>query len=141
MFGFIKSIFGGIFSFLSGLFGAKKSGYYLELEESKGTAAAKPQAAQVQKKVEPLPEQKPEPAKVSKSKTSQKKAETKPAPAAPAPTVAIAKAEPTKKAPQEVAPAPTKRDVTPVMVTPRRRPGANMTSYLDMARNMRTSTR
>ncbi|MCT7986230.1 hypothetical protein NG796_23435 [Laspinema sp. A4] len=140
MFGFIKKLFGGIFSFLGGLFGFKKSGYYLELEESKGSApAAKPPTAQVQK-LEPLPTEKSEPAKVSKSKGTEKKAEPKPTAPAPAPAVAIAKAEPAKPAPKEVAPAP-KREATPVMVTPRRRPGANMTSYLDMARNMQTSTR
>ncbi|MCT7967577.1 hypothetical protein NG799_14650 [Laspinema sp. D1] len=135
MFGFIKKLFGGIFSFLGGLFGSKKAGYYLELEESKGsTPATKPEAVQV-KKLEPLPTEKPEPAKVSKSKTTQKKAEPKPAAPAPAPAVAIASSEPAKPAP-----AP-KREATPVMVTPRRRPGANMTSYLDMARNMQTSSR
>lgn len=133
MFGFIKKLFGGIFSFLGGLFGSKKSGYYMELEESKGSApAAKPPAAQVQK-LESVPTQKPEPAKVSKSQATKKKAEPK----APAPAPAIAASEPAKPAP---APAP-KREATPVMVTPRRRPGANMTSYLDMARNMQTSTR
>jgi hypothetical protein len=133
MFGFIKKLFGGIFSFLGGLFGSKQSGYYMELEESKGsTPAAKPQAAQ-QKKLEPLPTGKPESAKATQSKSPQKKAETKPA--AP-----IAKVEPAKPAPKEAAPAP-KREATPVMVTPRRRPGANMTSYLDMARNMPTPTR
>ena len=137
MFGFIKKLFGGIFSFFGGLFGSKKSGYYMELEESKGsTPAAKPEAAPVQK-LEPLPTEKPEAAKVTKSKTTKKKAEPKPAaPApAPAPAVAIAASEPAKPAP-----AP-KQEATPVMVTPRRRPGANMNSYLDMARNMQTSSR
>ncbi|MGL5194592.1 MAG: hypothetical protein ACRC8Y_13480 [Chroococcales cyanobacterium] len=135
MFGFIKKLFGGIFSFFGGLFGSKKSGYYLELEESKGsTPATKPEAAPVQK-LEPLPTGKPEPAKVSKSKATKKKEEPKPAAPAPAPAVAIAASEPAKPAP-----AP-KQEATPVMVTPRRRPGANMTSYLDMARNMQTSTR
>ncbi|AFY80376.1 hypothetical protein [Oscillatoria acuminata] len=135
MFGFIKKLFGGIFSFFGGLFGSKKSGYYMELEESKGsTPATKPEAVQVEK-LKPLPTEKSEPAKVTKSKTTKKKAESKPAAPAPAPAVAIATSEPAKPAP-----AP-KREATPVMVTPRRRPGANMTSYLDMARNMQSSSR
>jgi hypothetical protein len=92
MFGFIKKLFGGIAAFFGGLFSSeeksednkaiapkagKKSGYYMELEESKDSneqKKAEPVKAQQSQDKKPEPaktqqsqEKKPEPAKVEAS--------------------------------------------------------------------------
>jgi hypothetical protein len=141
IFGFIKSIFGGIFGLIGGIFGSKKaeegasteskpakkknSGYFLELEDARSVPAA------VTTSAEPAPAKaapvaaatavapSPAPAKV----------DPKPAPAAnplnlPAPTV-------TNFATNYLAPAGDRNG--------RRRPGANMTYFLGMARQVNPS--
>ncbi|WP_413171665.1 hypothetical protein [Anabaena azotica] len=116
MFGFIKNLIGGILGFITGIFG-KKDGYYLELKEE--VAETKPVAA----KPAAAPAAKAEPAKVA---------------------TASAKAEPaktTKAAPAKPA-APTETTFAPKYLMPsssngRRRPGANMNTYMDMAREVK----
>lgn len=144
MFGFIKKIFGGIFSFLGGLFGSKKSEYFLELEDSKSESAAKAQAgkpepAKVEKTAPAPAAAKAEPAIATKTTTEKKTAEKAPAAAAYS-GKAIAKEDLQQKAPQAVGGFATSY-LVPTPNTPRRRPGANMGSFLDMARNVQTSTR
>lgn len=143
MFGFIKKLITGILGFITGLLPGKKgNGYYLELDEAgeEKAPAAKPVS--------------PEPT-VNGTK--------------PAPTVAVektataTKAEPSangktpKAEPAKAPEATTNGTKTPVAETQeettfapkylipsasssdRRRPGANMTSFLDMARQMKPS--
>ncbi len=108
MFGFIKNLIGGILGFITGLFG-KKDGYYLELKEE--VAETKPVAA----KPAVAPAAKAEPAKVAK---------------------ASAKTEPGKPAAQtETTFAP--KYLIPSSSNDRRRPGANMNTYMDMARQVK----
>jgi hypothetical protein len=132
MFGFIKKLLGGIFGFLGGLFGLnKKSDYYLDLGEtdSSSPAPAKAEPAKAEKA-------KAEPAKAEKAKAEPAKAEkAKPAPApAPKPQPAKAPAAP-KSEPQPVGGFATEY-LVPTASTPRRRPGANMSSFLEMANQM-----
>lgn len=116
MFGFIKNLIGGILGFITGLFG-KKDGYYLELKEE--VAETKPVAA----KPAVAPAAKAEPAKVAKASVTEE------------PTKAI-KAEPAKPA------ASTETTFAPKYLMPsysngRRRPGVNMNTYMDMARQVK----
>ncbi|HEY9651611.1 MAG TPA: hypothetical protein V6C95_13170 [Coleofasciculaceae cyanobacterium] len=96
MFGFIKKLFGGVFAFLGGLFGGKKSkdseasapkakkskgGFYLELDD---TGNVKSETAEAKK---------PESAKLKLATAEPPKAEAPaPAPAAPAPVPVAAPA-------------------------------------------------
>ncbi|MGM3306873.1 hypothetical protein ACSQ6I_13045 [Anabaena sp. WFMT] len=121
MFGFIKNLIAGIVGFITGLFAKKDNGYYLQLKEE--ATEAKPVATKA----------KAEPAKApaAKAKPVATKATAEPA-KAPA-----AKAEPAKAA------VPTETTFAPKYLVPsssngRRRPGANMNTYLDMARQVKT---
>jgi hypothetical protein len=119
--GFIKNLIAGIVGFITGLFGNKGNSYYLELKEeaeANVTQVAAPVAA-----VAPTPAA-PAPAPA-------------PAPAAVAPVAAKAtKAEPVKIS------VPTETNfATKYLIpknTPRRRPGVNMNSFLEMASQMKT---
>jgi hypothetical protein len=138
MFGFIKNLIAGIVSFITGLLpGKKNGGYYLQLEEtgtgSAPVAEAKPAATSNGTKAAaaaPQPEPSPKPVQTAKKEASQngKAAPTQPAPAA--------STKPT---------TPTETTFAPKYLTPsvsgsngRRRPGANMNTYLDMARQVKT---
>ncbi|HIK28593.1 MAG: hypothetical protein N3E45_06310 [Oscillatoriaceae bacterium SKW80] len=125
MFGFLKNLLGGIFSFLGSLLGFKKSEYVLEFESAPADAAA----ATTQ------------PAKPAATKQSKSAKATAPAsaPAKPSkPEVsAPPKSEPAK-APALVGGFATTY-LVPTVTFPRRRPGANMNSFLDMARQMNRS--
>jgi len=111
--GLIKNLIAGIVSFITGLFGNKGNSYYLELKEeaeANVTQVAAPVAA-----VAPTPA----------------------APAAVAPVAAKAtKAEPVKIS------VPTETNfATKYLIpknTPRRRPGVNMNSFLEMASQVKT---
>ena len=140
----LKNLFSGLFSFIGGLLGSKKkqdaiadssspprkaknSGYFLELDEAKGIgnagapalaastngASAKPTAATAPKaasKVAPKAEPKPASANAALN--------------LPQPTV-------TTFAPKYLALSGS--------MNGRRRPGANMSSFLDMARQIKTA--
>lgn len=156
---FLKNLLSGIFSFLGGLFGSKKapeaiagadpkprkarnSGYFLELDEAKGigngaatpqasSAVATPKSGAVKANTAAIapPSEAVNP-KIAKSTPSTKKAEPKPVAAGaalnlPQPTV-------TTFAPKYLAPTGNSNG--------RRRPGANMSSFLDMARQVKTSS-
>ncbi|MBW4690243.1 MAG: hypothetical protein KME27_00590 [Lyngbya sp. HA4199-MV5] len=155
---FLKNLLSGLSSFVGGLFSkkekaaiagteskprkAKNSGYFLELDDAKGignsvAAPAKAAVAAVKSEVGKATA-KPEPAKVEAAKPTQttkvaataEKVEPKPAAAnaalnLPQPTV-------TTFAPNYLAPTGSSNG--------RRRPGANMSSFLDMARQVKTSS-
>ncbi|MFM7408616.1 MAG: hypothetical protein ACKO3K_18655 [Cuspidothrix sp.] len=117
--GFIKNLIGGILGFITGLFSKKESGYYLELKDGANTIstpvapAAKPAAKPV---VQPA---------------------AKPAAAAPMEAKATQ--------PETVKPKlslPTEANfATKYLIpsnSPRRRPGVNMNTFLDMARQVKT---
>jgi hypothetical protein len=139
---FIKKLIGGILSFFTGLLPKKKksNGFYLELDEAATGANPKPEAKKVEAK----------PAAAVNG--------TKAAPATPGPTAvkaATAKASKNGKAPKaepvKAEPAiastktPTETTFAPQYVAAsvassngRRRPGANMSAYLDLARQVKT---
>jgi hypothetical protein len=150
IFDFIKSFFGGLFSFLGGLLGGSKqlqespagasengatvrksrnSGYFLELDDARSTPAP---ATQPTATVEA-------PAKVEKPKAA-------PVAAAPVSPATPAKAEPPKPAANPLnLPQPTVTTFAPDYLSTtastngRRRPGANMNYFLDLARQVKTS--
>jgi hypothetical protein len=107
--GFIKNIIAGIVGFITGLFGKKGNNYYLELKEE----AEEANVTQAPTTVAP-------------------KAEPKVTPAA----VKVIKPEPVKIS------VPTETNfATKYLIplnSPRRRPGVNMNSFLDMARQVKT---
>lgn len=136
MFGFIKNIIAGILSFLTGLFGGKKSnGYYLELKEDntevkkpapKSSNGTKPAPAA------PAPAAKQESPKPVATTANGKNGKSAPAPAPEPEKVPVAKA--TTPAGLTFAP----QYLTPASSNGRRRPGANMRSFLDMASQVKT---
>ena len=108
--GFIKNLIAGIVGFITGLFGNKGNSYYLELKEET--------EANVTQVAAPV-------------------AAVAPTPVAVAPVAAKAtKAEPVKIS------VPTETNfATKYLIpknTPRRRPGVNMNSFLEMASQMKT---
>lgn len=116
--GFIKNLIAGIFGFITGLFSNKGNSYYMELKEE----------ANVTQVVAPIAPVASTPAAV---------APVAPTPAAVAPAAPVAaKAEPVKIS------VPTETNfATKYLIpqnTPRRRPGVNMNSFLDMARQVKT---
>ncbi len=135
MFGFIKNLFAGIFGFFGRLFGFNKSEYVLEFDSGSATVpAAKSQPAQ--------------PAKTQPAKPAapQAKAKAEPAPAQPAKPAAPAKEskpQPPKAAFQAKATEPVggfaTRYLVPSPTSTRRRPGANMNTFLDMANQVKTA--
>lgn len=117
----LKKLFGaifGLFGAIAKLFGLGKKGeFYIELDESTAAPAAPPTPT---KAAEPAPTPEPAPAPQP----------AQPVAAAPTP-VATAPAEPT---PTPVTPS------VPYTRFARRRPGANMAAFLNMARQVRPST-
>jgi len=166
MFGFIKNILSSDKTDSTKPKTKKQKGYFLELDDSatpqttNGSKAAEPaktepepapapeakasptQAAETVTVIEPAPaETQPEPAKAEtkRTKTSIKKAKAAPAPKAePAPTPAPVAATPAKTQPE-----PEKTFAPKYLASTgnngRRRPGANMSSFLEMARQVKPS--
>jgi hypothetical protein len=150
---FLKGLFSGIFGFLGGLLGSKKAnetgseatpkvkprksnGYFLEIDDAKGTGntsnGSSEKATESAKKPEPVAA----------------KAESKPA-KKPEPVAAKAESAPAKKPEQSAVanalnlPQPKVTTFAPDYLVPtstngRRRPGANMASYLNLARQVKT---
>jgi hypothetical protein len=162
MFGFIKNLIAGILGFITGLLPGKKkdNGYFLELDEAKSIKpletvkeAAKEVVSNTQKAVETVATEakkavetvateakkeaetvssKPDSKSVKASKNGKApKGEPKPELTPAASKVAKIPAE-TTFAPKYLAPSATSSNG-------RRRPGANMTSFLEMARTVKTS--
>lgn len=155
----IKNIFGGIFSFIGGILGGKKSsGYYMELDEAKSTKAepakaetkvAAPVAAATTevKQSEPVKAEAPKAksAKAEAPKAESAKAKAKKATAEPATADVNGStngAKPPVPANTLNLPQPTVSFATEYLVpkptTSRRRPGANMGSFLEMAKTVKT---
>jgi len=164
MFGFIKNLIAGILGFLTGLFGGKKKngGYYLQLDESGAEVtpapAAKPaptpkaeetatpaatstngtkakaEAPATEEKSAPVAEKAKKPAPAAKAVKAKASQNGKAAPTEPekAPAAAVA----VKKEPTETTFAP--KYLVPTASNGRRRPGANMSSFLDMASQVKT---
>ena len=155
---FIKNLVGGIFSFFGGFFGKKtaieagsnqprkksNSGYFLELDDSKLAEPILAIAATVMSSAEAIADsvngkapteskkttrkEKLAAAKASNGNSASKTAETAPSEPKSVPVEAVI------TVPSEVGFA-TKY---PIQISGgRRRPGANMNSYLDMARQMK----
>jgi hypothetical protein len=148
---FIKKLISGILGFVSGILGfvtkllpAKKerNGYFLELEEAtsqskpagsngkkaeKSVAVAAPAASQAAKS--------PEPAKATKAATKTKVEASQNGKAAKAES---AKAAATVKTPTETTFAPKYLSPSTTSSNGRRRPGANMSAYLEMALQVKT---
>ena len=129
MFDFIKNFFGGIFGFLGRLFGFNKSEYVVEFDSGSGTVPAA--------KGQPVDPAKTEPAKPA---AAEAKAKAEPAPAAaskPAAPAQESKPQPPKAA------GPVGGFATSYLISTststRRRPGANMNMFLDMANQVKTA--
>jgi hypothetical protein len=144
MFGFIKKLITGILGFITGLLPGKKgNGYYLELDEpasekapattvngtkaAASVAVASPADAPAAKSNAPTAKKA---AKVEPSKNGQAP-QAEPATAPAATSNGTKTAAETTFAPKYLAPSGSSSS--------RRRPGANMSSYLDMASQMKTS--
>ena len=122
------------------------NGFYMELDESKASTSEngkQPAAEPVKVETAPAAAQAAEPAKATKPAAKSKPAKAVEAPAA-APAAAPAKpAAPAAAANGQVQPQAIKTFAPDYLLTltstnGRRRPGANMNSYLEMARQMRT---
>ena len=144
MLAFIGGLFAGVFGILGNLLG-KKSEYVLEFEDAKGTGVPKEKPAQTEKAPEAAKEAaktgaKPtaETAKAAKAKAakkSQKKELEKPAPpkvATPQPPITNGKI--TQKPEKVVLFAPN--FLMPKPTAKRRRPGPNMSEFMNMAKDM-----
>ncbi|QOV24139.1 hypothetical protein [Anabaenopsis elenkinii] len=143
MFGFIKKLITGILSFITGLLPGKKgNGYYLELDEAASDTA--PETTDKQPEVAPV------------SRSNGSVAPVSGAVSTPVTTIttkveeakngSAKKAEPTTaSASNGITTPPVENTFAPKYLrtsgsgSNRRRPGANMNSYLDMARQMKTS--
>ncbi len=169
MIGFMKNLISGILNFFTGLFGGKKSGYYLELKEDAEAAldeaksaasnakkaaestvsntkkAAESTVSNTQKAAQTVTETAPAASNGKKSAAATAKA--KPAEIELVQTAKGVKAQPAKKSkasaasvtpeqPKETTFAP--KYLVPTNSNGRRRPGANMSSFLDMARQVKT---
>ena len=156
MFGFIKNFFGGIFGFLGGLLGLKKSEYFLDLGNSETkespkvelTAAKKPEpvlAVPAVAKADSPKSEKSESPKKTKAETSKKsKKEKEPVVSVPAKVQ-----EPVKVAPAAVTNGKVSSSTEPTLTfapnnlmptpnTSRRTPGPSMNGFRDMARQVKT---
>jgi hypothetical protein len=111
--GFIKNLIAGIVGFITGLFSKKDNSYYLELKEEANVAQA------------PVPSE--------KSAQAAAPVEVKAAPTA----AKVTKAEPVKVLVPKETNFATKY-LIPANNNVRRRPGVNMNSFLDMARQVKT---
>jgi hypothetical protein len=160
MFGFIKNLIAGILGFVTGLLPGKKkgNGYFLELDEAKSIKpleTVKKAASKTQKAVETVISDSKKEVETVPSKAPASSNGTKPvASIADSKSVKASKngkapkAEPKPEltpAASKVAKIPTETTFAPKYLAPsatssngRRRPGANMTSFLEMARNVKT---
>ncbi|MEC4983993.1 MAG: hypothetical protein SAJ37_01005 [Oscillatoria sp. PMC 1068.18] len=153
MFGFIKKIFSGIINFITGIFGSKKEGFFLELNDSDKGQSAPPKKVEAPKS-EPAKTEatKSEPKEAEAAKAEPKKPEpvaTKAEPKKPEPAKA---AKPEPKKPEPVAAkaskngqveTPKETTFAPQYLAPtpsryRRRPGPSLNTFKDMARQVKT---
>ncbi|MEA5514915.1 hypothetical protein [Nodularia sp. UHCC 0506] len=149
MFGFIKKLITGILGFITGLLPGKKSnGYYLELDEPASEKAPAPTpksqegspaaTANGTKAAASVAVNSPADALAAKNATKVESSKNGKAPQAEPTTAPAATSNGTKAAPAETTFAP-KYLAPSGSSSNRRRPGANMSSFLDMANKMKTS--
>ncbi|MBD2204874.1 hypothetical protein H6G33_04575 [Calothrix sp. FACHB-1219] len=155
---FIKKLISGIVSFLTGLLpgkNKKSNGYYLELDEAKDTVkkAAETVVDNTKKVAETVTAAAPKAESLNGTKAAAKKKsakEAKPADVQLVQTAQGLKIEPgknekaaaakvVKEEPKETTFAPKYVAATSGSTNGRRRPGANMSSYLDLALQVKTS--
>jgi hypothetical protein len=159
---FIKNLISGILGFITGLLRGKKksNGYFLELDEAKDAAnevasnakkIAETVASNAKKVTATIGSEAPEaskPASLNGTKTAAAK-NPKPADVTLVQTAEGLKVEPGKNAKAAAAKVlkeePKETTFAPIYLAPsatssnvRRRPGANMSVYLDMARQLKT---
>jgi hypothetical protein len=141
----IKKLFSGIFSLIGGLLRRKKSdsGYYLELNEAEsGKAADAPKS--VETKAPKTDKAAPKTDKAAPKADKAAPVAAAVAIAAPAvDTASLNGSKPATANPLNL-PQPTVSSFAPEYLTPkptagRRRPGANMSSFLEMAKTVKTS--
>ena len=133
----IKKIFGAFTAFLNsllGIFTKKKQGeFYLEIDSSKDSAAATAPATETKAAAAPAAATATPAAKPAKKA---KKAKAKAAPTAqPAPAAAVINQALNMPEPKVTA------TIEPLNIPkfgPRRRPGSNMQSFLDMAKTVKS---
>jgi hypothetical protein len=137
--GFIKNLFGGIFSFLAGIFKIfKKSEYYLEASEA-ASGIETPAPAETA----PTKKEKAKKAKAASEDAVDESMNGKVAD----PATAVAAAAPVTPAPSPAAPQPTQ--AAPVLFAPnylvnagsatsRRRPGPSLTRFKNMAKQVKS---
>ncbi|NEU78639.1 hypothetical protein [Nostoc sp. UIC 10630] len=146
---FIKKLISGILGFVTGILGfvtgllpgkKQSNGYFLELDEatsqpkpapSNGKKAAAPAVSPAAKSPEPQTAKATTTATKTKVEASQNGKAVKAEPAKAAATVSPKTPAETTFAPKYLAPSTTSSNG-------RRRPGANMSAYLDMARQVKT---
>ncbi len=166
----IKKLFSGILSFVGGIFNSNKSGYYLELDDADAgkpaVAPAKAESVKVEPaKAEPAKAKTPAPAQPAAAKAEPAasvsveavpvkadpvNAESVQGPVNPEPVAATSSngssngAKPTAEANPLNLPQPTvnfaSEYLVPKPTNTRRRPGANMGAYLDMAKQVKPSS-
>jgi hypothetical protein len=126
----IKKLFSGILS-LIGLGGKSSGGYYMEAEPLSATEAPQETKQEPQKLAAPKAEvAKPEPAKAEKV--------SKPATADLNGSANGSKPPATANTLNLPQPTASFSTTAPTLTTPRRRPGANMGAFLDMAKTVKT---
>jgi hypothetical protein len=129
--GLIKNIFGGIFSFLGGIFKIfKKSDYYLEADDTKSGVApvAESNGASAKAPAAPVPVE----ATISAPSNNSKNAKAD-APAAPV----IAASAPVAPQPMQAAGVLFAAKLAPTSTGGRRRPGPSLGRYMDMAKDVK----
>ncbi|GET43494.1 hypothetical protein [Microseira wollei] len=125
------------------------NGFYMELDESKASTSEngkQPAESAVKAETAPAPAPAAFPAKATKPAAKSKPAALEAAAAAPAPAAAAAPAKPAAPAaaangqaqPQAIKTFAPDYLLTLTSTNGRRRPGANMNSFLEMARQMKT---
>jgi hypothetical protein len=125
------------------LFGGKKKdkGFYLELDESKGSKPAAPEAPATAPEATAVVEEKPEPVKApaakKTSKKSAKKANAAPAAKAPEPVAASTPSAATNGGKNEPQVVNFATDYLVVQTMSRRRPGPSLNSFKEMASQMK----
>ena len=150
MFGFIKKLITGILGFITGLLPGKKgNGYYLELDEpaSEKAPAATPKTPEVSpaattngtKAAASVAVDSPVNAPAATKTTKSEPSKNGKAPKAEPATTSAATSNGKKPAPAEETTFAPKYLAPSASSSNRRRPGANMSSYLDMASKMKTS--
>ena len=133
IFGAILGVIGGVLKAIFGIFGiGKQSEYYLEADDADGGSKPQeqPQAAvKKEKPAAPSQASTPAPAKATKSQAPAEKAKPKAAP--------VAQPVPVQPKPEPVGNFATDYLIVPSSTSGRRRPGPSLSSFKDLAKDMK----